>query len=79
MTEQILSQTLKLSIENKSDLTQIREVLRAYKNAGGKQASAQKVVENLRIFFDKNEVFEDITLEILDFIVGWCNPHNRIW
>jgi hypothetical protein len=80
MTDQILLETLKQSIQNNSfDLIEIKTVLLDYKNTGGEQAKAQKIVEDIRKSFENNEMFKNRTLEVLDLITGWCNPKFRVW
>ncbi len=58
------------------------EILREYKIQNGSQASAYKVLEEIRAQIIKEkleEKYEDRTLEIMDVVWGWCNPADRIW
>jgi len=80
MTDEKLFENLKhLVVHNNCFTSEMIEVLIEYKNSGGQQENAKIFVERLRTCFVDNECKDDIVLEILDIITGWCNPKLRIW
>jgi hypothetical protein len=44
-------------------------------------AEAEKLFIEIRgiMTSEGNEEGEDRVLEVLDFVTGWCSPHNRVW
>jgi len=56
----------------------LHKILMEYKDAGGKQNDTYAVVESLREYFN-DDSSEDILLELLDVVIGFCSPHIRIW
>jgi hypothetical protein len=57
-------------------------ILKEYKNSGGSQVTAYKILQEIReeiIREGKEEKYEDLTLEIMDIVWGWCNTSNQIW
>jgi hypothetical protein len=44
-------------------------------------AKAEKLFIEIRgiMTSEGNEEGEDRVLEVLDFVTGWCSPHNRVW
>ena len=67
-------QSLPLEIEkHHDDLLHLRELLIRFRDNGMDQESMLKNMEELR---NRNypEETEDILLELMDFIVEWCNP-----
>ena len=43
--------------------------------------TAYKILESVRDFYQKesDESREDIVLDLMDIIVGYCRPENKIW
>ncbi|MBG9456433.1 hypothetical protein ABE61_21045 [Lysinibacillus sphaericus] len=63
---------------NHFEFFDLHKILTEYKGAGGKQNDAYAVLESLREDL-KDDNSEDILLELLDVVVGFCSPHIRIW
>lgn len=71
-------QVLLLEIKrHQSDLESIRECLIRFKNKGIDKDSMLESLEKLRSSSDSET--EDILLELMDFIVGYCNPNLSIF
>ena len=47
-----------------------------FKEAGGTQADAYHLLASLR---NEPGMNEDLVLDLLDLVTGWCYPSNRIW
>lgn len=85
MKESIMSlnkeflQLLPVEIEkHRGDLLILREFLIRFKNNGMDKESMLKNLEELRSRSDSEET-EDILLDLMDFITGWCNPGLNIF
>lgn len=71
-------QLLPLEIEKHSDdLMILREFLIRFKDNGMNKESMLKNMEELRSRSGSEET-EDVLLELMDFITGWCNPNLDI-
>lgn len=62
---------------NHNNILILRECLLKYKNSGMDKDSMIRNLEELRI--DSDSVTEDILLELMDFVVGFCNPDLSIF
>lgn len=71
-------QLLLLGVKNHhKDLMTLREYLIYFKNKGMDQESMLKNLEEIR---NRNGCeMEDILLELMDFVVGYCNPNLSIF
>jgi len=56
-----------------------RAILLDFKNSGGTQAIAKKLVEELALEVSDNEVLQDRVYDILDIITGWCSSEIKVW
>ena len=81
MTEEQLIKTLDKYIKRGDSewLKEVQLVLIEYRDSGGKQEIAQKLVEQIALGYSNNEVFQDRAYEILDIVIGWCYPTMRVW
>lgn len=71
-------QLLPVEIENHhSDLRILRECLIRFKNNGMDKDSMLENLEKLRSGSDSET--EDILLELMDFVAGYCNPSLSIF
>ncbi len=61
------------------DFSAVREILVQYKEAGMKQGDMEQNLLELRSASSDNEIFEDRLLELLDCVVGWCYPTNKVY
>jgi hypothetical protein len=64
------------AIGRRAPLQDLHALLVAFKNQGGGQQEAHDLLESMRI--DASEE-EDVILELMDFVVGYCSPSWRIW
>ena len=60
------------------DFLEFRKILLLFKEEGGNQEDALKVLEDLRQKAENEEV-EDKILEIMDIVGGWCRADLIIW
>ncbi|MCC7071014.1 MAG: hypothetical protein IT383_06820 [Deltaproteobacteria bacterium] len=51
--------------------------LRRFRDEGGTALDAQRVLEEIRPM--ATDQIEDVILEGLDFVVGFCSPEKKIW
>jgi hypothetical protein len=63
---------------NHFEFFDLHKILKEYRDAGGEQNDAYAVLVSLRGDL-KDGSSEDIVLELLDVVVGFCSPHIRIW
>lgn len=55
------------------------EMLLEFKKSGGKQETAQKLLEELALKYSENETMQDRVYDILDIVTGWCSAEIRVW
>lgn len=57
------------------------KILIRMKDEGISASDAEQLFSEIRsiMISEGNEEGEDRILEVLDFVVGWCPPHNRVW
>ena len=65
------------AVINNTDLLEIREILLDYKNNGMDKQSMLSEINSMRI--KSNPETEDVLLELLDFIEGYCNPSLAVF
>lgn len=65
-------------IESKS-FFELRNVIVEFKENGGGQKEAEKILNELKTEFKDDEAKEEIILDLLDIITGWCQDKYRIW
>jgi len=63
---------------NHFEFFDLHKILKEYKDAGGMQNDAYVVLESLREDL-KDGSSEDLLLEVLDVVIGFCSPNIRIW
>ena len=61
-----------------SDLSEVSE---KYKNMGIDKDSMYRVLELLRqeMRAKKDEASEDLIMDLMDRVVGWCSPDSRLF
>lgn len=79
MYKENLKNKLFENINAGSSLSDLRKIIISFKEQGGKQEDAYLILNELRQFFLNNEEKHDIILDSLDFVVGFCSAHLRIW
>jgi hypothetical protein len=50
-----------------------------YKNSGGQQETAKRLVEDLAEKLSENVNLQNKAYDVLDIITGWCSPDMRVW
>jgi len=53
------------------------QALHDFKEGGGEQAEAYSTLEKLRSELGPEQ--EDLLLEVMDVVSGFCNAKDRIW
>ena len=72
-------QLLSLEIEKQhGDLSALRKFLIRFRDNGMDKETMLENMEELRGRSASGET-EDILLELMDFIIGWCNPGQSIF
>jgi hypothetical protein len=66
-------------INQNKDKIELRKKLIAFKNLGGSQREAHKILAEIRNEFKNDGIKEDIILALLDFACGWCQIKFKIW
>lgn len=70
---------LKKGIRDNKSLHDLRAEIVNFKNGGGSQQEARRILSELRSEFRSKADKEDRVLELLDLVSGWCNPSLLIW
>jgi len=73
-------EALKSGIQSRLDSMVLRDIARSLIDAGMTRESLLGSLEHLRSEFHNagDSEAEDSTLELMDYVVGWCSPHMRI-
>ena len=66
------------AVNQKASLQTLREIVSRYKQGGGTQQGAYGTLENIRCA-SIEEMSEDLLLDLMDFVTGFCSKHQRIW
>ena len=69
-------QILKDSETRRETLCALRTVIEQHLKAGAKREPILTKIEELRKSVSDEQ--EDILLEVMDFLVGWCSPHMKL-
>ena len=65
--------------EGNNLISEEREILVQFKNSGGKQEVAKKLLEEFALKLADNETLQDRVYDILDIVTGWCSAEIRVW
>ncbi len=65
------------SINQELDILSIRLLLLDFKLEGGTQKEAYNALEQIRANLDLDK--EDLILEIMDIVSGFCSTHLKVW
>ncbi len=80
MTDNELKEILKEKIvQDHCYDKEIQDILLAYKNSGGQQETAIKLVEQLAVDFSNDYDLQNGVYHIHDIVTGWCNLNMRVW
>lgn len=75
--KQEFRQIIQEQLNKEADLGVLHKELRRFRNLGMNMESMLECLEELRK--NQNEDVEDRILELMDFVVGWCNPTAEIF
>lgn len=76
-----MSTILKKSINENKSFSELRAQIVNFKDSGGSQNEAQRILEELRNDFKGgwDGKIEHRILDLLDHVTGWCQEKYRIW
>ncbi|MEG0882022.1 MAG: hypothetical protein RSH52_12235 [Janthinobacterium sp.] len=66
------------ALESGSGLLTLRAILLRYKASGVTAAQVAGLLQELRPATQEGPL-EDVILDALDMVTGWCAPHLRVW
>ena len=62
----------------RGSVEELHELVLRHKDGGLTQAEAYAALTQLLATAPDDEI-DDRIRDVLDFVVGWCSPHMRIW
>jgi len=68
-----------LGLNEGTPFEELYEEIVQFKNAGGKQEEAQLILSEIRTLFEEDGNKEDMVLNLLDYVTGWCPKGLGIW
>ena len=76
-----MKEKLLRGIQQGQELLALRTIIVSYQEAGMTQQAAAILLEAIRQAFQQSgeEDQEDLVLELMDFMAGWCQPKWKIW
>ncbi len=77
MTHELWLELREAVMEAECSLAKLLEIVRRYKARGVSQEAARQALESLRV--TAGESTDDILLEALDIVTGFCSPQQKIW
>lgn len=67
-------------MENDSGFSkEIQSILITFKNTGGQQETAKRLVEELVTELSESENSQDKAYDILDIVTNWCSCEMKVW
>lgn len=71
---------LKEALLQSSPIEKLEQIVKDLLNKGYSKESILAEFERFRTTLGttNNEDYEDVVLDVMDFITGWCSPHKRI-
>ena len=73
-------ETIIAAVNNGSGLDEIYDATVRFKTEGLRQADAYRVLKEVRsIFANRDEAKEDLILELMDYVAGFCQVKYYIW
>ena len=69
---------IKAALQQQVPLPMLREIVHRYKQRGGTQKNAYSTLEKIRQEYGEDPG-EDLLLELMDFVTGFCSTDQRIW
>ena len=69
---------IKTALQKQVPLPLLRDIVQRYKQYGGTQKKAYGTLENIRQEYS-DEPGEELILDLMDFVAGFCSTDQRIW
>jgi hypothetical protein len=69
---------IKTALKKQLPLPMLREIVQRYKQWGGTQKNAYGTLEKIRQECS-DEPGEELILDLMDFVAGFCSIDQRIW
>jgi len=66
------------ALKKQVSLPMLREIVQRYKQHGGTQKKAYGSLEKIRQEYS-DEPGEELILDLMDFVAGFCSTDQRIW
>ena len=77
-----IDRDLLAALNARADLLTLRAILLRYHASGVTAAQVAGLLQELRASAQdgvQDEAREDVILDALDMVTGWCAPHLRVW
>jgi len=69
---------IKAALKQQVPLSMLREIVHQYKQHGGTQKNAYSTLEKIRQEYSEDPC-EDLLLDLMDFVAGFCSAEQKIW
>lgn len=69
---------LRTALDARAGLLALRAILLRYKASGVTAAQVAGLLHDMRAA-TQDEALEDVILDALDMVTGWCGPELRVW
>lgn len=66
------------ALDARAGLLPLRAILLRYEASGVTAAQVAGLLQELRAA-TRDEALEDVILDALDMVTGWCTPQLRVW
>ena len=73
-----IDRDLLAALDARADLLTLRAILLRYHASGVTAAQVAGLLQELRAAM-QDGAREEVILETLDMVTGWCAPHLRVW
>ncbi len=73
-------EALALALESDAPLREARSVVESFLRQGQEKQALLDRLERIRQKFREKgrEPEEDVVMDVMEFVLGWCSPHMRI-
>ncbi|QKY04265.1 hypothetical protein G3257_19725 [Janthinobacterium lividum] len=73
-----IDRDLLAALDARAELLTLRAILLRYKASGVTAAQVAALLQELRSATQEGPL-EDVILDALDMVTGWCTPQLRVW
>lgn len=73
-----IDRDLLAALDARAGLLTLRAILLRYKASGVTAAQVAALLQELRPSMEEGPL-EDVILDALDMVTGWCTPQLRVW